>query len=225
MNTQSKATKSKLNDPGSLVDRLVVLIRDAIVSGDYKPGAHIGIKKIADAHGVSMIPVREALARLLASRIVFVEANRGYFVAAKPTPVEFQQFVQFREMFEISAITAGFDNVTDTDIKALTRLNTKMRKIAEGNKRNTTVAWRNLNGAFHQLLVGLAKNKYISEQYEILSFDHMHIQLARAYDIEFTSLNILVEQHDGMIEALQQRDKTLLISRLSQHINNLKLNN
>ena len=35
---------------------------------------------------MSMIPVREALARLLPSRLVNVENNRGYFVADKPTP-------------------------------------------------------------------------------------------------------------------------------------------
>lgn len=215
---------NKLTDPGSLVDRLVVLIRDAILGGEYEPGAHIGIKKLADAHGVSMIPVREALARMLASRLVRVEPNRGYFVASKPTPEEFAQFVQFRELFEVSAVRLGFDNVTDADIRALRRLNEKMRKIADGNRRNATVAWGKLNGEFHQILVGLAKNDFITEQYRNLSFDHMHFQLARAYEIEFTSLKLLVEQHEGMIQALEAGDKEALLSRLCQHINNLQLN-
>ena len=215
-------TSARLTDAGSLVDRLVVIIRESILAGDHSPGAHIGIKKIADAHGVSMIPVREALARLLASRLVRVEPNRGYFVANKPSTEEFAQFVQFREMFETSAVELGFDNVTEADIKTLRRLNDKMRRIAD-NGSGAKVEWGRLNGEFHLILVGLARNDFITEQYRNLSFDHMHFQLARAYDIEFTSLKLLVEQHNRMIEALENRDKARLLSCLSEHINNLRL--
>lgn len=217
------SSKSKLSEAGSLVDRLVVLIRDAIVAGEYPPGEHIGVSRIAREHGVSMIPVREALARMLASRLVRVEPNRGYFVAPKPTSEEFAQFVQFREIFEISAISLGFENATGNDIRTLRRLNDRMRKIVSTGKKDTRIKWAKLNGAFHQTLVDLAQNIFLSEQYRGLSFDHMHFQLARACNIEFTSFRLLVEQHDGMIEALENRDKPLLLSRLSQHINNLRL--
>ena len=218
-----KPSNGKQPETSSLVDRLVVSIRDSILAGNYKPGAHVGIKKIADAHGTSMIPVREALARLLASRLVRVEANRGYFVADRPTSEEFQQFVQFREVFEVSAVSLGFETVTDADITTLHRLNEEMRVIAHSGKSDVMVEWGRLNGAFHQVLVGFARNTFISDQYENLSFDHMHFQLARAYNIKYPSLNLLVEQHDEMIQALEARDKTLLIARLSEHINNLNL--
>ncbi|PYG25605.1 GntR family transcriptional regulator [Pelagimonas varians] len=212
----------KLTEPGSLVDRLVVVIRETILAGGYEPGAHIGVKKIADMHGVSMIPVREALARLLASRLVRVEPNRGYFVADKPTREEFAQFVQFRELFEVSTVDLGFDNTTEADIEALRRLNDKMRKIVKHGQA-AKVEWGRLNGEFHLILIGLARNDFITEQYRNLSFDHMHFQLARAYDIEFTSLTLLVEQHDRMIDALVSRNKPLLLACLSEHINNLRL--
>lgn len=207
----------------SLVDKLVVLIREAIIAGQLAPGAHIRIKQIADEHGVSMIPVREALARLLASRLVRVEPNRGYFVASKPTPSEFNQFVQFRELFECSAIALGFENATEADVVILRRLNNKMRKLATSSKANVMVEWGNLNSEFHQHLVGLAGNIFINEQYRDLSFGNMHFQLVRAYQVEFTSLQLLVDQHDSMINALEKGDKDVLLQRLSQHINNLAL--
>ncbi len=212
-----------LIEPVSLVDRLVVQIREMIISGQLAPGAHIGIKKIADQHGVSMIPVREALARLLASRLVHAEPNRGYFVAARPTAEEFAQFVQFRELFEISAVSLGFGNATPAEIRTLKRLNNRMRKVVERGKRGVMVEWGNLNSEFHQTLVGLARNVFISDQYRNLSFGFLHFQLARAYNVEFTSLKLLVDQHDGMIEALEQGDRELMLARLSAHINNLVL--
>ena len=213
----------KLTDPGSLVDRLVVIIRDSIISGSLQPGAHIGIKKIADAHAVSMIPVREALARLLASRLVEMKPNRGYFVASRPTSSEFAQFVQFRELFEVSAVSLGLDNVSDADIRQLVDLNAKMRQVKAGPDNSEMVEWGRLNNQFHQVLVGLSRNQFIMQQYENLSFGYLHFQLARSYPIEFTSLDILADQHDAMIDALQAGDRPLLLKLLSQHINNLQL--
>ena len=37
--------KKKIEDD-SLVDQLVSLIHDAIIEGEYEPGAHIGVKKL-----------------------------------------------------------------------------------------------------------------------------------------------------------------------------------
>ena len=98
-----------------------------------------------------------------------------------------------------------------------------MRKVASSEKNNTKIKWAKLNGAFHQALVDLAQNVFVSDQYQSLAFDHMHFQLARAYEIEFTNLTLLVEQHNGMIEAFEKRDIKLVLSLLSEHINNLML--
>ncbi len=207
----------------SLVDRLVDLIRDAIIAGELEPGAHIGIKKLADSYGVSMIPVREALARLLASRLVRVENNRGYFVASSPTPAEFKQFVEARELFEVSVVGLGFANASTADIQKLRGLNEKMRKVAKAAKPDKWVEWSGLNAEFHQALVGLARNRYLSNQYADLTFGYMHFQLVRSYPQEFTSLDTLIAQHDEMIDALELRDKDRLISVLTSHIRNITL--
>lgn len=210
----------KLNEVGNLVDRLVVSIRDAIIAGEFAPGEHIRIKTLADMHGVSLIPVREALARLLATRIVVAEPNRGYFVAPPPTREEFRQFIQFRELFEVSAVSLGFGNVQEADIRALERLNVKMRKIADqANQQKHLVTWGHLNGEFHSLLVSLARNTFISEQHHELSFVHMHYQIARTQNPDYKILKALADEHDGLIDALKQGDKPAFLTRLSAHIN------
>ncbi|MBZ0124412.1 MAG: GntR family transcriptional regulator [Roseovarius sp.] len=214
---------SKKIEEVSLVERLVTLIRDAILIGELEPGAHIRIKRIADEYGVSMIPVREALARLLASRLVRAEPNRGYFVVAKPTPAEFRQFVQARELFERSVVALGFDNATEADARKLRGLNDRMRKVAMSGRKNKIVEWSRLNTEFHQVLVGLARNSYLSDMYSDLAFGNMHIQLVRRYPAEFTNLLLLVEEHDEMIAALEDNDKDRLLSVLSDHIYNLTL--
>lgn len=212
---------SKKIEEVSLVERLVALIRDAILRGELQPGAHIRIKRIADEYGVSMIPVREALARLLASRLVRSEPNRGYFVASRPTPAEFNQFVQARELFERSVVALGFGNATGADARRLRGLNDRMRKVAMSGRKDRTVEWSRLNSEFHQVLVGLARNAYLSDMYSDLAFGYMHFQLVRSHQAEFTNLLLLIDQHDDMIDALEAGDKDRLLSVLSAHIYNL----
>ncbi len=207
----------------SIVDRLVGLIHDAILSGEYKPGAKIGIKKLADSYGVSMIPVREALARLLPSRLVKVENNRGYFVADKPTPEEFRQFLEARELFETAVINLGFEKATPDDIKKLRSLNEKMRKVASSSKSDRLVKWSRLNVEFHQALVGLAGNSFLSNQYSEMSFGNLHIQIVLSYPREFTSLDLLVDQHDELIKMLETGDRKRFFSLLAQHIRNITI--
>lgn len=214
---------SKKIEEVSLVDRLVDLIRDAIIAGELAPGAHIGTKKLADAYGVSMIPVREALARLLATKLVRVENNRGYFVASPPTPAEFAQFVEARELFEVSAVRLGFSNVSAADIRKLKSLNEKMRRVAKAARPDKMVEWSRLNADFHQSLVDLARNSFLTNQYEDLTYGYLHFQLVRSYREEFPSLETLIGQHDEMISALERRDKDRLLSLLSGHIRNVSL--
>lgn len=215
--------QSKKLEERSLVDRLVDVIRDAIIAGELEPGAHIGVGKLAHAYGVSMIPVREALARMLGSRIVRVETNRGYFVADKPTPEEFRQFVEARELFELAAVKLGFANKTADDIRALTGLNDKMADIANAGEPTRIVEWGNLNAAFHQVLVGLARNNYLNYQYETMALGQLHYQMLMKYPQTFPRLTLLVAQHGEMIDALVRNDKKRLLSVLSGHIHNVTL--
>lgn len=208
-------------DDSSLVDRLVEALRDLIITGTLEPGSHIGIRKIADSYGVSMIPVREALARLLPSRLVRVENNRGYFVADRPDASEYQQFVEARELFEIAVVTVGFENATVTDIKKLRNLNSQMRKVAESRRSDRMARWSRLNGAFHQTLVDLARNAYLSNQYSDLSLGNMHTQLVQSFQKDPVSLERLVNQHDQLIDALELGNRTKFLTLLSQHIRNV----
>lgn len=68
-------------DGMSLVDRVHAAVRQSILSGEYPPGSRLLATTLADANGVSSIPVREALRRLETERLVVVERNRGATVA------------------------------------------------------------------------------------------------------------------------------------------------
>src|ERR687886_2420989 len=56
-------------------------VRKEITGGTYAPGAHLVEREIAEALGVSSIPVREAFSRLVEEGLVVRMPRRGAFVA------------------------------------------------------------------------------------------------------------------------------------------------
>ena len=65
----------------SSVDRVHDTLRERILSGDYPPGSRLVLARLSEEHGVSFIPIREALQRLEAERLIVTETNRGAWVA------------------------------------------------------------------------------------------------------------------------------------------------
>lgn len=57
-------------------------LRSALLGHEFGPGEHLMIGDLADRYGVSPTPVREALSRLRAERLVAFAQGKGYFCPA-----------------------------------------------------------------------------------------------------------------------------------------------
>lgn len=64
-----------------LPDRIALVLRDRILSGELRPGTFLRMDRIAADLGVSHTPVREALAALRAEDMVHAVPRRGFVVA------------------------------------------------------------------------------------------------------------------------------------------------
>src|SRR5436305_3094175 len=64
----------------TLPDEVLRELRAALIRGDLKPGDRVRADLVAADHGLSVIPVREALRVLLAESRVELEPHRGYRV-------------------------------------------------------------------------------------------------------------------------------------------------
>jgi DNA-binding GntR family transcriptional regulator len=62
--------------PATLRDHATRELRRALMEGQFEPGQRISIRGLAEKLGVSMTPVREAVARLVAERAIEAEPNR-----------------------------------------------------------------------------------------------------------------------------------------------------
>lgn len=71
---------------GALSDRIVDIIRRAILRGKMVPGEHLTQTGLAEEYAISKVPVREALKQLHAEGLLQHDRNRGYFVARLSRP-------------------------------------------------------------------------------------------------------------------------------------------
>jgi DNA-binding GntR family transcriptional regulator len=84
-----------------LGDQVYAHIRRLLISGRLAPGDRLSLRQVADVMGVSMMPVREAVSRLVADEAVEVTPNRALRV-----PVISRR--QFEELAIIRSEIEGF---------------------------------------------------------------------------------------------------------------------
>jgi DNA-binding GntR family transcriptional regulator len=86
-------------DQSPLHDRVVMRLRQAILSGRLKPGERLVEGHLADELGVSRNPVREAIRALASEGLIEVTARRGAAVATM-TEQEARETIEVRALLE-----------------------------------------------------------------------------------------------------------------------------
>lgn len=84
---------------GAAGARIAAELREAILAGDYAPGARIRQEDLAGRHGASRVPVREALRMLEAEGLLTLVANTGAWVA-RLSLADCEELYRIRERIE-----------------------------------------------------------------------------------------------------------------------------
>ena len=87
---------------GNIQDTIVDGIRDMILNGPLKPGDRLRQDELANAFGVSTMPIREALRQLQAEGLVIFRPRRGATVASLSVS-EYEEIYRLREELETLA--------------------------------------------------------------------------------------------------------------------------
>ncbi|MEY8339246.1 GntR family transcriptional regulator [Lachnospiraceae bacterium 62-35] len=94
------------------------IISRKILNGEFPPGMKLSRRKMADATGVSVIPVIEALKKLEEDRLVESKPQWGSFVAV-PTLEKIHQSYQLREAIECQSARYLAEHMTAEQEAAL----------------------------------------------------------------------------------------------------------
>jgi DNA-binding GntR family transcriptional regulator len=187
----------KLLEPISKKDRVVAVLKEAIVSGSMKPGDAIVENRVAQQLGVGQPLVREALIELEHQGFVQRFPYRGTYVT-KLNREDIEQIFNLRIKLEAIAIDWAKQNARPEDIDVL-RHQVNLMMLAA--KEQDIAQFYKDDLAFHRKIWELSGNRYLVEALErvvapLFAFFVMKtIQNHKSYEES-------AEMHKKIVEAL-----------------------
>ena len=98
-NTEHAPESPALDREGNLEDAAYENMREALMEGRFKPGQTFTIRGLAQVFGTSVMPVRDALKRLVAERALTLLPNRSVILPLMSRE-RFQEILQIRLSLE-----------------------------------------------------------------------------------------------------------------------------
>jgi DNA-binding GntR family transcriptional regulator len=86
--------------PVGRAEMLYERFKQCIIDRQWLPGQQLNIDRLAREYNVSITPVREALARLAADKLVVATQHRGYTVAPPPSTARMAELFAVRLLLE-----------------------------------------------------------------------------------------------------------------------------
>jgi len=196
------------DQPEALLSYIEKRIKQAVVSGELKPGAKLSPSAVAGDLGVSHIPVREALTSLAASGYLEHKPRVGFFVRVLSSD-DLADIYHWREILEREAFTLAIPGLTGDDIEEMRRLCGQMRNLtAPGQRRE----YLNLNRQFHFIAFRRAGSD------RLLRFLTYLWDAAAPYTFTgLVDINAARHDHELMIGLFEARDVDGVIEMMTQH--------
>jgi len=153
-----------ITTPTTLKAHVFNMLRDAIISGRYKPGARLNESQLAREFNISRIPIREALMQLQEHGLVMNHERRGMFVT-ELTDEDVQRINSLRVVLEAEALKLCRANMTKQNAAKLTALVDQMDAWVDGAEIDAAA----IDLEFHRTLWALAGNPYLTKTLDSLS--------------------------------------------------------
>ena len=191
------------------VARVSKLLRKEIYAGKRQPNEHLKEIGLAETYSVSRMIIRQVLHQLATEGLVDIEPYKGATVAVITIDQIYETF-SVVAMLEGYAAKLAIENITDDDIKRLSYLLEKQKKIPEGE----TQSWYALNSEFHRIINHKSGNGQIIQllrqttqftNYWFLSIPRMNFKLA-------------IKAHEKIVAALTERNGNKARKYMEDHI-------
>lgn len=198
----------------SLHEELVDRVRELIIEGTLEPGTKIPEKDLCLSFGVSRTPMREALKVLANEGLAVLEPNRGAWVST----------VTMEELEETFPVIAALERLAGE----LACIMASAAQIAHIRERHDDMvrcfatrdrqAYFKANQDIHDGILAAAGNEVLAQHHKVLA---SRVKRARFLaNISDERWSQAVEEHEGIIAALEDRDSAALGQKLSDHLGN-----
>ncbi|SHI98107.1 DNA-binding transcriptional regulator, GntR family [Roseomonas rosea] len=195
-----------------LKDQAYEIIRHHIITCRFAPGEKLNEAQVAEALGLSRMPVRHALARLRLEGLVTIRPRKG--IEVRPIdPAELLQIIEARTVNECHAARLAAGRFTPEEVAALDSV---LDETAAALKRHDTEAMMLLDKAFHSTIARASGNPVF---FDILS--NLHDRAVRFWFISLEQeahQDSVLQEHRAIRDALAARDAEAAALAMANHI-------
>ena len=204
-----------------LTDVVFERLHDAIIDGRLKAGQWLRQETLAQELGVSQMPVREALKRLVAEGLAVRIPYKGVKVVEFSSE-DIVDICTVRLVLEGLAVRLATPLITDEELK---RLKENLREQEGYTSQDQIARRRQLNTEFHLSICQASGRRYLVRLLEMLWRWFPSVML---YEGAFRQEELLparmdreMREHWAMLEALERRDAQQAEEETRRHIRNL----
>lgn len=193
-----------------LRDLVADAIRADIISGALPPGTRVREEQLALDHGVSRVPVREALQRLAGEGFLTLSPRRGATVTT-PSPAKTIELMQIRRALELLAVRGAAEERGGPVRAELVKVvDAGSRAAAAGQHRKLPP----LVDRFHALLTEAAGNQEL-----IVLLTNVRSRVSWMFAVEIESrAAVSWAEHAAILDAVLAGDPDLAAVLMDEHV-------
>jgi DNA-binding GntR family transcriptional regulator len=182
----------------TLNDRVYREIKNSIMAGAFKPGSELTLRSVADALGTSLMPVRDAMRRLVAEHALEMRPSRKLAIPML-TAEEFLELRRIRVLLEGEAVALAAEKISRQQLAHIRSILKKLRGLDEAHRGQF---W-SLNQQLHFAIYAASESPLLLSIIESLwlQIGPLLTRIPTARAVRGAS-----DPHNQMVEALEAHD-------------------
>lgn len=205
-----------MNEFLPLRDVVFNTLRQAILTGELKPGERLMEIHLANRLGVSRTPIREAIRKLELEGLVTMIPRRGAEVA-QITEKSMNDVLEVRRAVDALCVELACDRITEQELENL-KLACDNFALAVKTKDIKKIARADVE--LHDIIVQATGNKRLIQLVNTLSEQMYRYRFE--YIKDFSQHEKLVEEHRIIYRSIVEKDKETASEAAKLHIDNQK---
>lgn len=206
--------KIQTNDFLPLRDVVFNTLRQAILTGDLKPGERLMEIHLADKLGVSRTPIREAIRKLELEGLVTMIPRRGAEVA-QITEKSMMDVLEVRRAMDALCVELACERITVEELEAL---EAACEAFAEAVKSKDIKVIAKADVALHDIIVQATGNQRLVQLINNLSEQMYRYRFEYLKDC--SRHESLIQEHRVIYESIVKRDREAASNAAKLHIDN-----